>query len=62
MRRAHKIWLAPVSVAALVVAVGVAAAGTLDRIGQEKTIRIAYREDAPPFSYKDKLEIGRAHV
>ena len=43
------------SVAALLVAVGVAAAGTLDRIGQEKTIRIAYREDAPPFSYKDKL-------
>ena len=33
---------------------GVALAGTLDRIGQNKTIRIAYREDAPPFSYKDK--------
>jgi ABC-type amino acid transport substrate-binding protein len=30
-------------------------AGTLDRIGQEKTFRIAYREDAPPFSYKDKI-------
>jgi len=27
----------------------------LDRIGQDKTIRIAYREDAPPFSYKDKI-------
>jgi polar amino acid transport system substrate-binding protein/glutamate/aspartate transport system substrate-binding protein len=27
----------------------------LDRISQEKTIRIAYRTDAPPFSYKDKL-------
>jgi len=27
----------------------------LDRIGQEKAIRIAYREDAPPFSYKDKI-------
>jgi ABC-type amino acid transport substrate-binding protein len=26
--------------------------GTLDRIRQQKTIRIAYREDAPPFSYK----------
>jgi len=29
--------------------------GTLDRIRQSKTIRIAYREDAPPFSYKDSL-------
>jgi ABC-type amino acid transport substrate-binding protein len=34
---------------------GAASAGTLDRIGQDKTIRIAYREDAPPFSYKDKI-------
>src|SRR5271163_3743034 len=34
---------------------GTASAGTLDRIGQEKAIRIAYREDAPPFSYKDKI-------
>ena len=25
------------------------------RVGQKKSIRIAYREDAPPFSYKDKL-------
>jgi len=30
-------------------------AGVLDRISQEKTIRIAFREDAPPFSYKDKI-------
>jgi len=42
-------------VAALMIAVAVASAGTLDRIGQDKAIRIAYREDAPPFSYKDKL-------
>jgi ABC-type amino acid transport substrate-binding protein len=34
-------------------AVGGASAGTLDRIGQDKTIRIAYRDDAPPFSYKN---------
>jgi ABC-type amino acid transport substrate-binding protein len=27
--------------------------GALDHIRQQKTIRIAYREDAPPFSYKD---------
>lgn len=30
-------------------------AGVLDRIGQEKVIRVAYREDAPPFSYKNKI-------
>jgi polar amino acid transport system substrate-binding protein/glutamate/aspartate transport system substrate-binding protein len=32
-----------------------ASAGVLDRIGQDKTIRIAHRDDAPPFSYKDKI-------
>jgi polar amino acid transport system substrate-binding protein/glutamate/aspartate transport system substrate-binding protein len=32
-----------------------ALADVLDRIGQDKTVRIAYREDAPPFSYKDKI-------
>ena len=35
---------------------GAASAGTLDRIGLDKTIRIAYREDARPFSYKDKID------
>lgn len=30
-------------------------AGVLDRIGQEKVVRVAYREDAPPFSYKNKI-------
>jgi ABC-type amino acid transport substrate-binding protein len=30
-----------------------APAGTLDRIRQTNTIRIAYRGDAPPFSYND---------
>jgi polar amino acid transport system substrate-binding protein/glutamate/aspartate transport system substrate-binding protein len=34
---------------------GTAFAGVLDRMGQDKTIRIAYRGDAPPFSYKDKI-------
>jgi len=46
-------------IAALSVTAGVFAeissAATLDRIGQDKTIRIAYRDDAPPFSYKDKI-------
>jgi len=52
---ARRIWLIPASIAALLITIGVASAGTLDRIGQEKSIRIAYREDAPPFSYKDKI-------
>jgi ABC-type amino acid transport substrate-binding protein len=38
--------------AGLVLANG-ALAGTLDDIRQHKVVRIAYREDAPPFSYKD---------
>ena len=33
----------------------IAAQWTVIRVGQKKSIRIAYREDAPPFSYKDKL-------
>jgi ABC-type amino acid transport substrate-binding protein len=31
---------------------GDALAGTLDDIRQSKTLRLAYREDAPPFAYK----------
>lgn len=34
---------------------GGAVAGVVDRITQDKSIRIAYREDAPPFSSKDKI-------
>ncbi|HEX4186070.1 MAG TPA: amino acid ABC transporter substrate-binding protein, partial [Stellaceae bacterium] len=55
MSLGERIWLTPVSIAALLITIGVASAGTLDRIEQEKAIRLAYREDAPPFSYKDKL-------
>src|SRR5262245_64217021 len=44
-----------VAVLMAVAPLGGASAGTLDRIGQDKTIRIAYREDAPPFSFKDKI-------
>jgi polar amino acid transport system substrate-binding protein/glutamate/aspartate transport system substrate-binding protein len=55
MNLAERIWLGPASLAVLLIMTGIAPAGTLDRIGQDKTIRIAYREDAPPFSYKDKL-------
>jgi ABC-type amino acid transport substrate-binding protein len=55
MNLARRIWLIPASITALLITIGVTSAGTLDRIGQEKSIRIAYREDAPPFSYKDKI-------
>ena len=55
MNLARRIWLIPASIAALLITIGVTSAGTLDTIGQEKSIRIAYREDAPPFSYKDKI-------
>jgi ABC-type amino acid transport substrate-binding protein len=55
MNLAARIWLVPASFAAMLIAIGVASAGTLDRIKQDKAIRIAYREDAPPFSSKDKL-------
>lgn len=52
-----KIIAALVGLAALVAAGAVRAddapGGTLDRIRQQKSIRIAYRDDAPPFSYKD---------
>jgi polar amino acid transport system substrate-binding protein/glutamate/aspartate transport system substrate-binding protein len=34
---------------------GAASAATLDRIRQDKVLRIAYRADAPPFSYKNTI-------
>jgi ABC-type amino acid transport substrate-binding protein len=55
MKFAHRIRLALVCAAALPMITTAAAAGTVDRIKQEQAIRIAYREDAPPFSYKDKI-------
>ena len=32
---------------------GLAGAGTIDKLRQDKTIRLAVRDDAPPFSFKD---------
>jgi ABC-type amino acid transport substrate-binding protein len=55
MNLVGRIWLATAAVVAMLITIGVASAGTLDRIKQDKAIRIAYREDAPPFSSKDKL-------
>jgi polar amino acid transport system substrate-binding protein/glutamate/aspartate transport system substrate-binding protein len=39
--------------ASAVLAVATAYAGTLDRVRQDKSLRVAYREDAPPFSFTD---------
>jgi ABC-type amino acid transport substrate-binding protein len=39
-----------------------AAAGTLDRVKQDKTLRIAYREDAPPFSYADATGVPAGFI
>jgi len=55
MKIANRFWLAPAFAAALVAPAVAASAGTVDRIRQEQTVRIAYRQDAPPFSYKDKI-------
>jgi ABC-type amino acid transport substrate-binding protein len=55
MKLANQIRLALACAAALAIMTTVATAGTVDRIKQEQAIRIAYREDAPPFSYKDKI-------
>jgi ABC-type amino acid transport substrate-binding protein len=47
-------WLRALSFAATaVVGLGSAGAGTLDTVRQDKALRIAYREDAPPFSFTD---------
>jgi ABC-type amino acid transport substrate-binding protein len=47
-------WLCAAAIAALTFVAGAASAATLDQIAKDKSIRIAYRDDAPPFSYKGK--------
>jgi ABC-type amino acid transport substrate-binding protein len=41
--------------AAAALALGSADAGTLDRVREDKALRIAFREDAPPFSFTDSI-------
>jgi len=43
-----------IALTATALTLGSAAAGTLEALKQGKTIRLAVRDDAPPFSYKDK--------
>jgi ABC-type amino acid transport substrate-binding protein len=56
MSASRRRWLQAVPVVALLAALfgagGTASAGTIDKIRADQTIRIAYRDDAPPFSYK----------
>jgi ABC-type amino acid transport substrate-binding protein len=40
--------------AAAALALSSADAGTLDKVGQDRALRIAYRDDAPPFSFTDE--------
>jgi len=40
--------------AAAALTLGSADAGALDKVRQDKALRIAYREDAPPFSFTDE--------
>ena len=49
----RSVWAAAVSAAIATAGCGAAAAGTLDKVRLSKTIRLAVRADAPPFSYKD---------
>lgn len=46
-------WFLGSLMAALIVLSGTGEAATLDRLKQDNVIRIAYRRDAPPFSYQD---------
>ncbi len=40
--------------AAMALALGSADAGALDKVRQDKALRIAFRDDAPPFSFTDE--------
>ena len=53
-------WLRALSFVAALLALGPAEAGTLDKVRQDKALRIAFRDDAPPFSFTDStgLPVG----
>jgi ABC-type amino acid transport substrate-binding protein len=58
IKRRLRAWSFAAAGAAL--ALGSANAGTLDKVRQDKALRIAFRDDAPPFSFTDStgLPIG----
>jgi polar amino acid transport system substrate-binding protein/glutamate/aspartate transport system substrate-binding protein len=47
------LWALSAAATAAAFGLGSAAAGTLDKLKQDKTLTLAYRADAPPFSFKD---------
>jgi ABC-type amino acid transport substrate-binding protein len=57
-------WVRALSIAAAAALCwsGPAGAGTIDRIKQDKTVRIAYREDAPPFSFTDATGVPAGFI
>jgi ABC-type amino acid transport substrate-binding protein len=52
IKRRLRAW--SVAAAGVALALGSANAGTLDKVRQDKALRIAYRDDAPPFSFTDQ--------
>jgi ABC-type amino acid transport substrate-binding protein len=54
MSRMRAISAAALPIILTIAAASGASAGALEEIARDKTIRVAYREDAPPFSFKDK--------
>jgi ABC-type amino acid transport substrate-binding protein len=51
----QRLWALSIAAMAAALSLGSGAAGTIDRLRQDKTLRIAYRDDAPPFSFKDSI-------
>jgi polar amino acid transport system substrate-binding protein/glutamate/aspartate transport system substrate-binding protein len=49
------LWALSIAATAAAFGLGSAAAGTLDKLRHDKTLRIAYRTDAPPFSFADAI-------
>jgi ABC-type amino acid transport substrate-binding protein len=54
-RRPEKAVAMLLLITSLISVAGGSSAGTLDLIRQDKSIRIAYREDSAPFSYKNSI-------
>jgi polar amino acid transport system substrate-binding protein/glutamate/aspartate transport system substrate-binding protein len=51
----ERLWALSFAAAGVAFALGPADAGTLDRVKQDKTFRLAFRDDAPPFSFTDSI-------
>ena len=49
------LWTLAIAATVAACGFGSAGAGTIDKLPQDKTLRIAYRDDAPPFSYTDAI-------